>query len=147
MTSWSSTSADGRSGAAVAAGVVSVAGLFVLRADAAYLFGGLTTRALPLVLVSVACGAGTLALLVRGGHRGARLLSVGAVASIVVAWGVAQWDYLLPETLTVDAAAAPSGTLAAVLVATGLAVVLIVPSFALLYVLDQRGVLQEDAAG
>ena len=37
------------------------------------------------------------------------------------AWGVAQWDYLLPETLTVSAGAAPSGTIAAVLVAAGLA--------------------------
>jgi hypothetical protein len=39
----------------------------------------------------------------------------------------AQWDHLLPESLTVSAAAAPSGTLTAVLVAAGLAVVLIVP--------------------
>ena len=30
-----------------------------------------------------------------------------AVAGVVVAWGVAQWDYLLPETLTVSAGAAP----------------------------------------
>ena len=55
-------------------------------------------------------------------RRGARLAAVGAVASVVLAWGVAQWDYLLPESLTVSAAAAPSGTITAVLVATGLAV-------------------------
>jgi cytochrome bd ubiquinol oxidase subunit II len=62
-----------------------------------------------------------------------------------VAWGVAQWDYMLPETLTVDQAAAPSGTIGAVLVATALAAVLIVPAFILLYVLDQRGLLPEEA--
>ena len=58
---------------------------------------------------------------------------------MVVGWGVAQWDYMLPETLTVAQAAAPTGTITAVLVATGLAVLLIVPAFALLYILDQRG--------
>jgi cytochrome d ubiquinol oxidase subunit II len=130
--------------AAVAAGVVSLVGLLMLRADAPYLFGGLTTRAAPLVILSVVCGCGSLVLLVRDVHRGARLLAIGAVTSIVFAWGVAQWDFILPETLTVAQAAAPSGTLAAVLVATALAVVLIVPAFGLLYVLDQRGLLEED---
>jgi cytochrome d ubiquinol oxidase subunit II len=133
--------------AAVAAGAVSLAGLLVLRADAPYLFGGLTTRALPLVILSVVCGCGSLVLLMRRSHRGARLLAAGAVTAIVASWGVAQWNYILPETLTVADAAAPSGTLAAVLVATGLAVVLILPAFGLLYVLDQRGVLEEDEAG
>jgi cytochrome d ubiquinol oxidase subunit II len=133
--------------AAVVAGAVSLAGLLVLRADAPYLFGGLTTRALPLVVLSVVCGSGSLVLLMRRSHRGARLLAAGAVTAIVASWGVAQWNYILPETLTVADAAAPSGTLAAVLVATGLAVVLILPAFGLLYVLDQRGVLEEDEAG
>ena len=62
-----------------------------------------------------------------------------------MAWGVAQWDYLLPTTLTVSAAAAPSGTITAVLVATGLAAVLIVPAFGLLYVLDQKSLLPEES--
>ena len=48
--------------------------------------------------------------------------------------------------LTVSAAAAPSGTITAVLVAAGLAVLLIVPAFILLYVLDQRGMLPEEGA-
>ena len=67
-----------------------------------------------------------------------------AVGSVVVAWGVAQWDYLLPTSLTVSAAAAPSGTIAAVIVATGLAVLLLGPAFTLLYVLDQKSLLPEE---
>jgi cytochrome d ubiquinol oxidase subunit II len=130
-------------GAAVVSGVVAFAGIFVLAADADHVFGGLTSRALPLVILSAACGLGTLWLLHRGRRRGARFGAIVAVASVVVAWGVAQWDYMLPESLTVDAAAAPSGTIAAVLVATGLAVVLILPAFGLLYTLDQRGALAE----
>ena len=86
-------------------------------------------------------GAASLVLLIRGAHRGARILSALAVLALVLAWGVAQWDYILPETLTVAQAAAPSGTITAVLVATVLAVVLLGPSFALLLVLDQRSML------
>jgi cytochrome bd ubiquinol oxidase subunit II len=130
-------------GAAVASGVVAFAGIFVLAADADYVFDGLKSRALPLVILSAVCGAGTLWLLHRGLRRGARLGAIASVASVVVAWGVAQWDYMLPESLTVKAAAAPSGTIAAVLVATGLAVVLILPAFGLLYSLDQRSALAE----
>jgi cytochrome d ubiquinol oxidase subunit II len=130
-------------GAAVASGVVALAGIFVLAADADYVFDGLKSRALPLVILSALCGIVTLWLLHRRQRRGARFGAIAAVASVVVAWGVAQWDYMLPESLTVEAAAAPSGTIAAVLVATGLAVVLILPAFGLLYTLDQRDALAE----
>ncbi len=130
--------------AAVATGVMAVAGIFVLSKDAEYLFDGLTSRALPLVILAVACGLVALVLLTRRTRHGARLAAVGAVGSLVAAWVVAQWDYLLPETLTVAAAAAPSGTISAVLVATGLAALLIVPAFVLLYVLDQKTLLPEE---
>ena len=130
--------------AAVAAGLVSAAGIFVLSNDAEYLFDGLTSRALPLVILSAVCGLAALLLVGRRARRGARPAAVGAVASLVVAWGVAQWDYLLPQSLTVSDAAAPNGTITAVLVATGLAVVLIVPGFVLLYVLDQKTLLPEE---
>jgi cytochrome bd ubiquinol oxidase subunit II len=130
-------------GAAVASGVVAAVGIVVLAADADYVFDGLTSRALPLVILSALAGLATLWLLHRRQRRGARLSAIAAVASVVVAWGVAQWDYMLPESLTVKAAAAPSGTIAAVLVATGLAVVLILPAFGLLYTLDQRDALAE----
>jgi cytochrome bd ubiquinol oxidase subunit II len=131
--------------AGVAAGLVSAGGIFVLSNDADYLFDGLTSRALPLVILSALCGVGALVLLTLRARYGARLAAVGAVASVILAWGVAQWDYLLPESLTVTAAAAPSGTITAVLVATGLAVVLIVPAFVLLYVLDQKSLLPEES--
>jgi cytochrome d ubiquinol oxidase subunit II len=137
--------------AAVVAGAVAAAGIFILRADASYVFHGLTSRGLPLVIVSTVCGAASLLLLIRGARGGARALAAFAVATLVSAWGVAQWDYILPETVTVSEAAAPSGTIEAVLVATALAIVLIGPAFVLLFVLDQRSMLPgdgiEDALG
>ncbi len=117
-------------------------GIFVLHDDAKYVFDGLTSRALPLVIISALCGIGCLVLLVRDEHRGARLLAMGAVATVVVAWGVAQWPYLLPTSLKVSQAAAPDATLATILVVFVIAAVVILPSLGLLYVLDQRSLLQ-----
>ena len=88
-----------------------------------------------------------LALLRRGAERGARVLAVGAVAAVIWAWGVAQYPYLLPETLTISAGAADSSTLIEVLIVFGVAVVLVLPALGLLYVLSQRSVLEEGGAG
>jgi cytochrome d ubiquinol oxidase subunit II len=131
--------------AAIAAGLVTLGGIFVLSNDATYLFDGLTSRAIPLVILSAVCGAVALLRLRAPSRSGARLAAVAAVAAVVVAWGVAQWDYLLPKSLTVSAAAAPSATIIAVLVATGLAAVIVLPAFGLLYVLDQKTLLPEES--
>ena len=84
-------------------------------------------------------------LLLRDAARGARLLAIVAVASIVIGWGVAQWPYMLPTSLEVSEAAAPSGTLATLIVATVLLLVIVVPGFTLLYTLDQKGLLPEES--
>ena len=69
---------------------------------------------------------------------------MGAVATVVVSWGVAQWPYMLPTSLKVSDAAAPTGTLTAVLVVFVLAAVIVLPSLGLLYVLDQKSILKSD---
>ena len=131
-------------GAAVVAGVVAVVGLFVLRSDARYVFDGLTSRALPLVVLSALAGVGAFLLLRGRPRRGARVAALVASGALVLAWGVAQWDYLLPETLTVSQAAAPTGTITAVLLVAVLAALLIAPAFALLYTLDQKSLLPDE---
>jgi cytochrome d ubiquinol oxidase subunit II len=128
-------------GAAVVAGAVAFVGIFVLHAQATYVFHGLASRGLPLVILSAVCGIASLVLLIRDAHRGARVLAIGAVVSVVVGWGVAQWDYILPTSMTVAEAAAPSGTLDAILAATVLFVLVVVPGFGLLYTLDQKSLL------
>lgn len=139
-------------GAAVATGVIAAVGIVVLHDDARYVFDGLMSRALALVIVSAICGIGSIALLHRtagenqhrNAHRGARFLAMGAVATIVAGWGVAQYPYLLPTTLTIDAAAAPDPTLITVFVVFLLAAVICLPSLGLLYVLDQKSLLESD---
>ena len=131
-------------GAAVVTGVLAVVGLFVLRGDARYVFDGLTSRALPLVVLSALAGAGAFLLLRGRPRRGARVAALVASGALVLAWGLAQWDYLLPETLTVSQAAAPTGTITAVLLVAALAVLFIAPAFALLYTLDQKSLLPDE---
>jgi cytochrome bd ubiquinol oxidase subunit II len=133
--------------AAVVAGAVAVAGLVVLHDDARHIADRLTDQALPLVIVSALCGVGVLALLARGAGRGTRPLAVAAVVAVVWGWGVAQFPYLLPTTLTISAGAAPSGTLTAVLVVFAVAVAVVLPSIGLLYTLGQRSLLEEEAPG
>jgi cytochrome d ubiquinol oxidase subunit II len=132
-------------GAAVAAGVVAVAGIFVLHEDARYIYDGLVDEGLPLVIASAVCGAAALLLLWRDARRGVRVLAVGAVVAVIWGWGAAQYPYLLPEKLTVADGAASSETLTALLVVFGVALLLVVPALALLYTLDQRTVLEEEA--
>jgi cytochrome d ubiquinol oxidase subunit II len=131
--------------AAVVSGAVAFAGIFVLHADSTYVFHGMTSRALPLVILSALCGITSLALLLRHASRGARVLAIGAVASVIWAWGVAQWPYILPTSLKVEDAAAPYDTLVSILVIFGVAAVTIVPALGLLYVLDQRSLLPEES--
>ncbi|MFF0344340.1 cytochrome d ubiquinol oxidase subunit II [Kribbella sp. NPDC004875] len=129
---------------AVVAGVVAIVDLFVLNSKASHVFDGLMSRALPTAILSVLCGAGALVLLMRYAARGARVLAILAVALIIVSWGIAQWPYLLPVSLKIKEAAAPTATLVALVVAVGLAVLIVVPGFVLLYVLDQRAMLPEE---
>ena len=96
------------------------------------------------MIVSALCGTASLVLLLRDAARGARLLAIVAVAGIVGGWGVAQWPYILPTSLEVSDAAAPSGTLATLVVATVLLVLIVVPGFSLLYTLDQKSLLPEE---
>ena len=130
--------------AAVVTGALAAAGLVLLHSDARYIFDGLTGDALPLVILSLVCGLAVLVLLRRGARRGARPLAVGAVAGVIWGWGVAQSPYLLPQKLTIDDAAAPSATLTGILIVFGVAVVLVLPSIALLFTLVQRNLVEEE---
>jgi len=129
--------------AGVVVGVVGALGELVLRTDAATLVDGLHGRALPVVLLSAAAGVAALVLVARGRAEPARFAAGGAVAGIVVAWGVAQYPWLLVDELTVADGAAPTATLVGVLVAFALAALLVVPSLVWLLRLTDRGRLED----
>ncbi|HEX2074778.1 MAG TPA: cytochrome d ubiquinol oxidase subunit II [Geodermatophilus sp.] len=119
-------------------GLVGIAGLFVLRADAALLFEGLTGRALPVVVLSVVAGLAALALLAARRYVPARAASGLAVAAILAGWAVAQYPYVLLPEVTIEEAARGRATLVAMLVALVVGAVVLLPALAYLYVLFQR---------
>jgi cytochrome d ubiquinol oxidase subunit II len=131
-------------GAAWVAGLLSIAGLFVAHADAHRLFARLFGPALPVVIASVLAGTAALVLLRRGAPPFVRLLAGAAVATIVVGWGAAQYPYLLGVRASIPDTAAPHATLVSLIVVFGAAVVIVVPSLALLYGLQERGRLVSD---
>lgn len=131
-------------GAAIVAGAVAFAGLFVLRANASYIYHGLTHDGLPLVIASAVFGLATLVLLIRGAPGLTRVLAAAAVAAVIWGWAVAQHPYLLPKVLTISQAAGAQGALVTVLVVFAVALVVVIPSLGLLYVLDQRSMLGEE---
>jgi NADH dehydrogenase len=133
-------------GSGVATGALAIVGLFVVHGDAPHLFHGLLHRGLPLAIVSGVCALGAMVLIATGLIRGSRSLAVGAVVAMLAAWGLAQWPYLLPTSLTVGAAAGAPRTLVWMLVLFLLAAVTVIPALALLFVLDQRSRLQHGVA-
>ncbi len=124
-------------GVGVVTGLVVFAGLFPLRSDAPTLFDGLSGRALPLVLLSGAAGVATLVLIFRRRYAFARFTAVGAVSTVVIGWGVAQYPWLLVDQMTFEDAAGAPATLRALVFAVALAGVIVMPALGYLYWLTQ----------
>ena len=114
-----------------------------LSASSPYVFSRLTGIALPLVAISIAAGIAVLAMLwLRWYHAVVlRATAAIAVATVVWGWGLAQYPYLLPTSLSLATGSAPTATLVAEFIVTGLAVLLVAPGFVILYVLQQRRML------
>ena len=131
-------------GAAVVAGALAVAGLFLLDSEAGYVHDRLLDQGLPLVILSLLCGAAAIVVLIRGGRKPLRPLAGAAFVAVIWGWAVAQFPYLLPTGLRIDQAAAPDATLTVVLIVFGVAAVLVLPSLFLLYTLAQKDLLESE---
>jgi cytochrome d ubiquinol oxidase subunit II len=131
--------------AGLVTGALSLATLAELHGSDPVLFRHLTGRALPLVIIAAVTGVAVVALLTVSAARRARPLAALGVAAVIWGWGVAQYPTLLPGTpVTLSNAGAPHTTLVA-LVVLFVAVVLIVgPSFWLLFALQGRQVLRHE---
>jgi cytochrome d ubiquinol oxidase subunit II len=132
------------------AGLVAVAGLVVLHADAHFLYTRLLEgSALAAVIVSALAGLATLALVFARLYEIARYSAALAVAAVIAGWALAQRPVLL-KGLTVRQAAAPHDTLVLVIVAVLGGGLILLPSLALLFRLVLRGRLdygEDEGAG
>jgi cytochrome d ubiquinol oxidase subunit II len=102
---------------------------------------------LPFLIVSAVFGSSVLILLALGHQRFIRVLAAGAFTALIWGWGVSQYPILLPPSLSLGAGAAPSASLVSELVVVGVIALLVLPSFALLYRLQQRGQLGGEGGG
>ena len=129
--------------AGVVTGGLAGGALAELSSSAPYVFGRLTGVALPLVAISIAAGIAVLGMLWLRWYHAVFLRGTAAiaVATVVWGWGLAQYPYLFPTSLRLAAGSAPTASLVAEFVVAGLAVLLVAPGFALLYVLQQRRLL------
>jgi cytochrome d ubiquinol oxidase subunit II len=118
-------------------GAVVFAALVPITRDATTLSDGLTGRAAPLVVISGLAGAATLVLVFMWRFSPARLSALVAVATVLLGWGVAQYPWLLVDETTIEDGAGADATLVALLVAVGLAVVLVLPALGYLFRLTQ----------
>jgi cytochrome bd ubiquinol oxidase subunit II len=139
--------------AAIVAGALSLALLAELHGSDRLLYDRLTGRALPLVVLTAVCGLAVPALMTLmtgrawGRVGGVRVIAALGVAAVVWGWGVAQYPVLLPGTaVTLSNAGAPDDVLVALVILFIVAVALIGPSFALLYILQGRRLLSADEA-
>jgi cytochrome bd ubiquinol oxidase subunit II len=128
----------------VVAGAIALAGLPVVRDDARPIWNGLTSGAgLGSVLVSIAGGAATLALVWLRRYEPARATAAVAVAAIIAGWGFAQNPTFLPG-LSIEEAAAGHSTLVSLVVSVALGAAFLIPSLALLFGLKLRGLFDAE---
>jgi cytochrome bd ubiquinol oxidase subunit II len=128
----------------IVAGAAALAAAVAIELDAETLADGLHTRGLVLVVGSAAAGMTTLVLLKQRRWALARLTAVAAVGAIVVGWGVAQYDWILVDELTIDQAAGARPTLIGLVIVFVAAAVTAVPALIWLFVLVNQDEWQSE---
>ncbi len=128
-------------------GLIVLAGIPILLTDSPTLADGLLGRAMPLAIGSGLAGLLTMIELYRGNHRRARIVAAVAVALVVAGWGAAQYPWVLVDQVTVDEAAGANATLIGLLVASGLAAVLVLPPLIYLLTLADSNRVGTDPQG
>ena len=107
--------------------------------EATTLWHGLVGKALPLSIAAVVIGLATAAALIRNLNSLARILVAAETVSILLAWGVAQWPYLIVPDVTIDNAASPASVLGPMLIVSVLGLVILLPSLWYLFSVVKRG--------
>jgi len=119
-------------------GLLALAGIAVLHADAPRLFQGLTHRAFALMVISAVAGSASLVLLLRRHYVSVRITAALAVTALLWGWAAAQYPYLLEPDITIEHTAANAAVLSAVMIALGIGTLVLGPSLFWMYVIFQR---------
>jgi cytochrome bd ubiquinol oxidase subunit II len=108
-------------------------GLLLSPTEAPLLWQGLLTRAIPVVVVTMLIGLATAAALLYRRYSLARILIVLEGAFLLGSWGLSQYPYIIPPSVTIDNAANEPAVIVALLIAIGIGMVLILPALYYLF--------------
>src|SRR5437016_2696360 len=101
--------------------------------QAPLLWNGMLDHALPLVIATALIGVGAATSLLLRRYRLARVLAFTVTAFIFASWGLSQFPYLVPVSVTISNAASPPSTQLALLIGTLVGMALLLPSLWLLF--------------
>lgn len=116
-------------------GLLSFGGLVMVAVDAPALAEGFLARGWPLVLVSLACGIGSLVEVWRLNCGRAVVASAGAVAAVIWGWGISQYPAIIPPTILASQAKSPDKVLWMMLAVILTGAVFLLPALGYLFVL------------
>lgn len=119
-------------------GVLSLGGLVMVAIEAPQLAEGFLMRGWPLILISLACGIGSLIETWRHNSTRAVIAASGAVAAVIWGWGVSQYPVVIPPTMTAVEVKAADNVLWMMLAVISLGTVLLFPALWYLFVLFKR---------
>jgi cytochrome d ubiquinol oxidase subunit II len=135
-------------GIGLLAGLVSLATLVLLLGAAPRLWAGLVSpRAAPVLVLGVLLAPASAGALWRRRYALARALGLGQIVFLLVAWGLAQWPYIIYPDVWLRATAAPSATLGFVLTTLPLGMGLVLPSLWLLFTVFREAPPVQEARG
>ncbi len=94
--------------------------------------------AIPLHIVTAIAAVAAIAALWRRSYHAARIAAAAQVTFILWGWALSQYPYVVPNTLTIDDAAAPRVTLVLLLIGLAIGALILIPSLRYLYRLFAR---------
>jgi cytochrome d ubiquinol oxidase subunit II len=101
--------------------------------QAPLLWHGALDHALPLIIATALIGLGAATSLLLRRYRLARFLAFTVTAFIFASWGLSQFPYLVPVSVTISNAASPPSTQLSLLIGTLIGMALLLPSLWFLF--------------
>lgn len=119
-------------------GILALVGLVFVSMEAPFLREGFFTRGWPLVGTSVLAGVVSLIAMWRDKINVAVLGAATTVGAVTCGWGISQFPFIVPPSLTVEMAKAPANVLWWMVGSTAVGISIVAPSIACLLVLFKR---------
>ena len=107
--------------------------IYLSIAQAPWLWQGLLTHAWPYAIAAILSGSLVLLTLVQHKYRLASLFVILETALMLFSWGIAQYPYILPPTLTIEQAANAPQVVTTLLVVIVIGMLIVIPSLLFLF--------------